>query len=98
MNKLEQHILLDDSDAFRFLIYWVVLEKKIFKERYPLRPIWPRPSPAPEVIKLKWTILVGDLEYFMHTKFHQNPQSGFEEEVQNVQKSPPPFLKMCMND
>ena len=32
----------------------------------------------------KTTILVRDLEYFIHTKFHQNPSSGSVEEVENV--------------
>ena len=32
----------------------------------------------------KTTTLVRDLEYFIHTKFHQNPSSGSEEEVENV--------------
>ena len=30
------------------------------------------------------TTLVRDLEYFIHTKFHQNPSSGSGEEVENV--------------
>ena len=33
---------------------------------------------------LKTTTLVRDHEYFMHTKFHQNPSSGSGEEVENV--------------
>ena len=32
----------------------------------------------------KTTTLVRDLEYFIHTKFHQNPSSGSGEEVKNV--------------
>ena len=32
----------------------------------------------------KTTTLVGDLEYFIHTKFHQNLSSGSGEEVENV--------------
>ena len=32
----------------------------------------------------KTTTLVRDLEYFIHTKFHQNPSSGSGEEVENV--------------
>ena len=32
----------------------------------------------------KTTTLVRDLEYFLHTKFHQNPSSGSGEEVENV--------------
>ena len=32
----------------------------------------------------KITTLVRDLEYFIHTKFHQNPSSGSGEEVENV--------------
>ena len=30
------------------------------------------------------TTLVRDHEYFIPTKFHQNPSSGFGEEVENV--------------
>ena len=32
----------------------------------------------------KTTTLVRDLEYFIHTKFHQNPSSSSGEEVENV--------------
>ena len=32
----------------------------------------------------KTTTLVRDHEYFIPTKFHQNPSSGFGEEVENV--------------
>ena len=32
----------------------------------------------------KITTLVRDLEYFIHTKFHQNPSIGSGEEVENV--------------
>ena len=32
----------------------------------------------------KTTTLVRDLEYFIHTKFHQNPSRGSGEEVENV--------------
>ena len=32
----------------------------------------------------KTTTLVRDLEYFIHTKFHQNQSSGSGEEVENV--------------
>ena len=32
----------------------------------------------------KTTTLARDLEYFIHTKFHQNPSSGSREEVENV--------------
>ena len=32
----------------------------------------------------KTTTLVRDLEYFIHTKFHQIPSSGSGEEVENV--------------
>ena len=32
----------------------------------------------------KTTTLVRDLEYFNHTKFHQNASSGSGEEVENV--------------
>ena len=32
----------------------------------------------------KTTTLIRDLEYFIHTKFHQNPSSGSGEEVENV--------------
>ena len=32
----------------------------------------------------KTTTLVRDDEYFIPTKFHQNPSSGFGEEVENV--------------
>ena len=32
----------------------------------------------------KTTILVRDHEYFIPTKFHQNPSSGSEEEVEHL--------------
>ena len=34
----------------------------------------------------KTTILVRDLEYFIHTQFHQNPSIGSGEEVENVNR------------
>ena len=36
---------------------------------------------------LKTTTLVMDLEYFIHTKCHQNPSSGSGEKVENVKLS-----------
>ena len=36
----------------------------------------------------KTKTLVRDHEYFMHTKFHQNPSSGSGEEVENVKVRP----------
>ena len=33
---------------------------------------------------LKTITLIRDLEYLMHTKFHQNPSSDSGEEVENV--------------
>ena len=44
----------------------------------------PRPGSALDGSGRKTTALVRDLEYFIHTKFHQNPSSGSGEEVENV--------------
>ena len=40
--------------------------------------------PRPGQICRKTTTLVRDLEYFILTKFHQNPSRGSGEEVENV--------------
>ena len=44
-------------------------------------PPWIRPWAD---LAEKTTTLVRDHEYFIPTKFHQNPSSGFGEEVENV--------------
>ena len=44
----------------------------------------PALDPPVEGSGRKTTTLVRDLEYFIHTKFHQNPSSGSGEEVENV--------------
>ena len=52
MNKLETYILLDHSDAISFIVHTVVLEKKIFKEGYPLESIF---SPSGAICEWIWT-------------------------------------------
>ena len=44
----------------------------------------PRPGSAPGGSGRKTTTLVRDHEYFIPTKFHQNPSHGSGEEVENV--------------
>ena len=41
-------------------------------------------DPPPVLIWPKTTTLVRDHEYFIRTKFHQNPSSGSGEEVENA--------------
>ena len=45
---------------------------------------WPALDPPLGGSGRKTTTLVRDHEYYIPTKFHQNPSSGFGEEVENV--------------
>ena len=50
----------------------------------PVTYFCPALDPSLDGCGRKTTTLVRDLEYFIHTKFHQNPSSGSGEEVENV--------------
>ena len=79
------------STCFRSLQwFWIVAvafrsEEEVLWRRGPpwpiLAPPWIRPWAD---LAEKATTLVRDLEYFIHTKFHQNLSSGSGEEVENV--------------
>ena len=61
-----------------------VWRRSFLKKGTPCDLFLPRPGSAPGRIWPKTTTLVRDHEYFMHTKFHQNPSSSSGEEVENV--------------
>ena len=59
----------------------------VWRRSFPRDLFLPRPRSAPGRISSsgwKTTTLVRDLEYFIHTKFHQNLSSSSGEEVKNV--------------
>ena len=59
-------------------------EEVLCRRGTPVNYFGPALDPSLGGCGRKTTTLVGDLEYFIHTKFHQNPLSGSEEEVENV--------------
>ena len=61
-----------------------VWRRSFLKKGTPRDLFWRRPGSAPGGIWPKTTTLVRDHEYFIPTKFHQNPSSGSGEEVENV--------------
>ena len=61
-----------------------VWRRSFFKKGTPLTYFGPIQDPPLGGSGRKTTTLVRDLEYFIHTKFHQNPSSGSGEEVENV--------------
>ena len=62
----------------------LVWRRSFLKKRTPLTYFCPALDPPLDGSGRKTTTLVRDLEYFIHTKFHQNPSSGSGEEVENV--------------
>ena len=62
----------------------LVWRKSFLKKGTPLTYFCPALDPPLDGSGQKTTTLVRDLEYFIHTKFHQNPSSGSGEEVENV--------------
>ena len=77
-------MFLDHCYAFSLLLYPSGLKKKFLEEGDPLTYFCPALDPPLDGSGRKTTTLVRDLEYFIHTKFHQNPSSGSGEEVKNV--------------
>ena len=78
-------MFLDHCYAFGLLLKPSSLKKKFLKEGDPSWPIFAPPWIRPWTdLAAKTTTLVRDLEYFIHTKFHQNPSSGSGEEIKNV--------------
>ena len=79
------HMLLDSSLSIRFVAVAFRSEEEVSWRRGPpwpiLAPPWIRPWAD---LAEKTTTLVRDHEYFIPTKFHQNPSSGSGEEVANV--------------
>ena len=61
-----------------------VWRRSFLKKGTPVTYFCPALDPPLEGSGRKTTTLVRDLEYFIHTKFHQNPSSGSGEEVENV--------------
>ena len=61
-----------------------VWRRSFFKKGTPVTYFCPALDPPLGGSGRKTTTLVRDHEYFMHTKFHQNPSSGSGEEVENV--------------
>ena len=65
-----------------------VWRRSVLKKGTPFDLFLPRPGsaldPPLDGSGRKTTTLVRDLEYFIHTKFHQNPSSGSGEEVENI--------------
>ena len=62
----------------------LVWRRSFLKKGTPLTYFCPALDPPLDGSGRKTTTLVRDLEYFIHTKFHQNPSSGSGEEVENV--------------
>ena len=61
-----------------------VWRRSFLKKGTPSDLFLPALDPPLDGSGRKTTTLVRDLEYFIHTKFHQNPSSGSGEEVENV--------------
>ena len=61
-----------------------VWRKSLLKKGTPVTYFGPALDPPLGGFGRKTTTLVRDLEYFIHTKFHQNLSSGSGEEVKNV--------------
>ena len=62
----------------------LVWRRSLSKKGTPVTYFCPALDPSLGGSGRKTTTLVRDYDYFMHTKFHQNPSSGSGEEVQNV--------------
>ena len=60
------------------------LKKKFFEEGDPVDYFCPALDPPLGGSGRKITTPERDLEYFIHTKFHQNLSSGSGEEIENV--------------
>ena len=67
-----------------FVFYILVWRRSFLKKGTPVTYFCPTLDPPLGGSGRKTTTLVRDHEYFMHTKFHQNPSSGSGEEVENV--------------
>ena len=61
-----------------------VWRRSFLKKGTPHDLFWPALDPPLGGSGRKTTTLVRDHEYFIPTKFHQNPSSGSGEEVENV--------------
>ena len=81
-NNTSSHMPLDHCCPFGLSLLPSGLKKKFLEEGDP-RDLF---SPVLGGSGRKTTALVRDHEYFIATKFHQNPSSGSGEEVENVKK------------
>ena len=61
-----------------------VWRRSFLKKGTPVTYFVPTLDPPLDGSDRKTTTLVRDHEYFIRTKFHQNPSNGFGEEVENV--------------
>ena len=78
-------MLLDHWLCFRFVAVAFWSEEEVCWRRGPLVTYFgPALDPPLGGSGRKTTTLVRDHEYFIPTKFHQNPSSGSAEEVENV--------------
>ena len=59
-------------------------KKKFVEEGDPVTYFWPALDTPFGGYGRKTTTLVREHEYFISTKFHQNPSSGYRKEVENV--------------
>ena len=82
-NNTTSHMVLNHCYPFGLSLKPSGL-KKFLEEGDPLWPILAPPWIAQGGSGRKTTTLVRDHEYFIPTKFHQNPSSGSGEEVENV--------------
>ena len=62
----------------------LVWKRSFLKKGTPMTYFCPALDPPLDRSGRKTTTLVRDLEYLIHTKFHQNPSTGSWEEVENV--------------
>ena len=81
METKASHMLIDHCYAFG-LMMWP--SKEVLWRRGPRDLFWPRLDPLLGGSGWKTTTLVRNNEYFIPTKFHQNPSSGYGEKVENV--------------
>ena len=83
-NKTSSHMLQDHCYPFGLSLWPSSLKKKFLEEGPPVTYFGPALDLPLGGSGRKTTTLVRDHEYFIPTKFHQNPSSGFAEEVENV--------------
>ena len=84
-NNTSSHMLLRSLLSIRFVAVAFRSEEEVcWRREPPVTYFGPALDPPLGGSGRKTTTLVRDHEYFIPTKFHQNPSSGFGEEVENV--------------